>query len=249
VEAIPPTGGIGSRAAMAQDQDDQGVAGGGGGAETPHSSAVDRHDKSERLQVVLAVLLGAAALLTAWAAYQGELYSGDSVILLNQSVQSSDRASQSYSAGQTQFVQDVNLFTQFAVASAEDRGDTAQYVKDALMRPALKKQVEWWADTPDDVISPFVKDNPHFVDAGRERGLKLDAKAAAEFKRARALDDTGDKYVLYTVILAASLFLYGIASVATSRKVLFASMGVGAVLFLFAAVNIISTAADAPKLL
>jgi hypothetical protein len=41
-------------------------------------------DKSERLQVLLAVLLGAAALATAWAAYRGDLYSGDSVILLNQ---------------------------------------------------------------------------------------------------------------------------------------------------------------------
>ena len=48
--------------------------------------------KGERLQILLAVLLGTAALATAWAAYQGDLYSGDSVITLNRSVQTSDKA-------------------------------------------------------------------------------------------------------------------------------------------------------------
>jgi hypothetical protein len=217
-----------------------------------HASLSHTADKSEWLQILLAVLLGAAALSTAWAAYRGELYGGDSVILLNTSTQTSDRASQAFSAAETVFVQDVNLFTQFAVAAqgtAKDK-ETAQYLKATLMRPLLVKQVEWWADTPDSVESPFVKQDPFFTPPVRNaEGLKLRAQAAAEFKRARILDDTGDKYVLYTVIFAAALFLYGIASVASSRKVLFASMSVGAVLFLAGLIGLISTTLDAPKLL
>jgi len=207
--------------------------------------------KSERLQILLAVLLGAAALATAWAAYRGELYSGDSVILLNRSTQTSDRASQAFNAAETVFQQDVQLFTQFAIGAQRksDENITA-YIKESLMRPELKKQVEWWADTPDNVETPFVKQDPFYVPPSQNKtGVQLREKAAAEFKRARTLDDAGDEYVLYTVLFAASLFLYGIASVASSRKVLYASMGTGAVLFVFAAILMIGTTADAPKLL
>ena len=215
------------------------------------SSSGHRADKSETLQILLAVLLGAAALATAWAAYRGELYSGDSVILLNRSTQTSDRASQSFNAAETVFVQDVNLFTQFAIAAQSPAtSDNATYLKETLMRPALVKMVEWWAETGDEVESPFVKQDPHFVaPTANPRGRALRDQAREEFSRARELDDTGDEYVLYTVIFAASLFLYGIASVAASRKVMFASMGVGGVLFVAGLVGLVSTTAGAPSLL
>lgn len=213
--------------------------------------APDRALRSETLQIVLAVLLGAAALATAWAAYRGELYSGDSVILLNRSTQTSDRASQAFNAAETVFVQDVNLFTQFAIAAQDPATeDNATYLKETLMRPQLVRMVEWWSETGDEIESPFVRQDPHFVAPSRNRaGTRLRAQAAAEFRRARELDDVGDEYVLYTVIFAASLFLYGIASVAASRKVVFAGLGVGAVLFTAGVVGLVSTTAGAPSLL
>lgn len=173
------------------------------------------------------------------------------MILLNRSTQTSDRASQAFNAAETVFQQDVQLFTQFAIGAQRksDENITA-YIKESLMRPELKKQVEWWAETPDDVETPFVKQDPFYVPPSQNKTeVQLREKAAAEFKRARTLDDAGDEYVLYTVLFAASLFLYGIASVASSRKVLYASMGTGAVLFVFAAILMIGTTADAPKLL
>ena len=207
--------------------------------------------KSEGLQILLAVLLGAAALATAWAAYRGELYSGDSVIMLNRSTQTSDRASQAFNAAETVFVQDVNLFTQFAIAAQDPATeDNATYLKETLMRPRLVRMVEWWSETGDEIESPFVRQDPHFVAPTQDpRGRRLRAQAAGEFRQARELDDTGDSYVLYTVIFAASLFLYGIASVASSRRVLVAGIGVGAVLFVAGLVGLISTSIGAPALL
>jgi hypothetical protein len=207
--------------------------------------------KSDALQLLLAALLGAAALATAWAAYRGELYSGDSVILLNRSTQTSDRASQAFNDAQTVFVHDVNLFTQYAVAAQDaSTRDNAIYIKETLMRPQLVEMVEWWSDTPDDVLSPFVEDDPHFVPpTDNAEGRRLRLQAQREFTRARELDNIGDEYVLYTVIFAASLFLYGIASVATSRRVLFASMGVGGALFAAGVVGLVSTTSGAPPLL
>lgn len=218
--------------------------------ETPTRGGGSAH-KSEKLQIVLAVLLGAAALATAWAAYRGELYSGDSVILLNRSTQTSDRASQAFNAAETVFVQDLNLFTEFAIAAQDPAtSDNATYLKETLMRPQLVKMVEWWAETGDEIESPFVPQDPHFVAPTQSReGRALRQRARQEFTRARELDDAGDEYVLYTVIFAASLFLYGIASVAASRRVLFASMGVGAVLFVAGLIGLISTTAGAPSLL
>jgi len=226
-------------------------------SDTPHDPpALDANgdadrgsNKGEKLQILLAVLLGTAALATAWAAYRGELFSGDSLILLNRSAQTSDQASQKFNAAETLFAQDVALFTEFAVASDKDDG-TSEFIKDDLMRPALVKQVEWWAETDDDVGSPFVKQNPFYVAPSQNRrGLQLRAEAAKDFKQARVLDDAGDEYVLYTVLFAAALFLYGIASVATSRKVLVTGMVTGGLLFLFGLVQLIDTTANAPKLL
>lgn len=206
--------------------------------------------KSDRLQLVLAVLLGLAALATAFAAYRGDLYSGDSVILLNQSVQSADESSQAFNAAETVFVQDVTLFTQFAIAANSGQEDVAKYIQDGLMRPQLGKQVDWWSDQPDSVATPFVERNP-FYTAPRDnkRGGEVRKRSDQQFKRARVLDDTGDEFVLYTVLFAAALFMYGIASVATSRRVLLAGLGVGGVLFAIAALLMIVSAIDAPPLL
>lgn len=210
-------------------------------------------DKSERLQILLAVLLGTAALATAWAAYRGELYSGDSLILLNRSAQTSDRASQEFSAAQTVFAQDVTLYTTYAIEldrPGDEKAGNSAYIYDDLMRPAMVKMIDWYDETGDEITSPFVKQNPFFVPPSEDKeGVKLRAAAAKDFKEARRLDDTGDKYVLYTVLFAAALFLYGIASVASSRKVLVTSMAMGALLFLFGLVQMISTTSGAPKLL
>jgi len=120
-------------------------------SERDHTAA-----KSDGLQLVLAVLLGLAALATAFAAYRGDLYSGDSVILLNQSVQSGDESSQAFNAAETIFAQDVTLFTQYAISANSGRQDVAVFLKDSLMRPQLRKQVEWYSDQPDAVATPFV---------------------------------------------------------------------------------------------
>jgi hypothetical protein len=148
------------------------------------------------------------------------------------------------------FVQDVNLFTQFAIASNRGEEAIAGYIQTELMRPALQKQVEWWSGTGDDVGTPFVKEDPHYVAVADDPdGTRLTAAAQADFTSGRELDDTGDEYVLYTVLFAAALFLYGIASVASNRRVMMTSMGFGMVLFLFALVMMIGTTADAPDLL
>lgn len=206
--------------------------------------------KSEGLQILLAVLLGTAALATAWAAYRGDLYSGDSLIRFNQSVQKTDQASQAYNAAQTVFVQDVNLFTQFAIAANRGEDAITAYLQTELMRPQLRKQVEWWSETGDDVGTPFVEQDPHYVaPTDDKKAQQLGAAAAEDFKAGRELDDTGDEYVLYTVLFAAALFMYGIASVATSRRVMTTCMAVGALLFVASLVMMIGTTADAPDLL
>jgi hypothetical protein len=207
--------------------------------------------KGERLQILLAVLLGTAALATAWAAYQGDLYSGDSVITLNRSVQTSDKASLAFTAAQANFNEDVTLFTEFAVlANTDPESGAAEYINESLMRPELKKQVEWWSGTDDDVATPFVKENPSFT-AVKDDPLanELESEAADQFEQAVDLDNTGDRFTLYTVLFAAALFLYGIASVASSRKVFMGSAAVGALLFVVGLGMMIATTISAPPLL
>jgi hypothetical protein len=214
-------------------------------------AALTQERKGERLQILLALLLGTAALATAWAAYQGDLYSGDSVITLNRSVQTSDKASLAFTAAQANFNEDVTLFTDFAVlANTDAKSGAAEYINDSLMRPELKKQVEWWSGTDDDVTTPFVKENPFFTAVKDDPAAnKLESEATAQFEQAIDLDNTGDRFTLYTVLFAAALFLYGIASVASSTKVFVASSAVGALLFVVGLGMMIATTIGAPPLL
>jgi hypothetical protein len=201
----------------------------------------------DRLEILLAVLLGLAALATAFAAYQGDLYGGDSVVKLNDSVRATAQASQKVIEGNQAFTQDVELFLEFAkLAQRKEDVGVGQYFRDSLMDENMQKALSWWSDDKD-AQTPFEEGSP-YVRTEYVEAEKLERQARSDFDLAIDLDNKGDSFMLYTVLYASALFLYGIASVARQLKVRYATMTVGFIIFLLATGMMLNTYFSGPDL-
>jgi hypothetical protein len=68
---------------------------------------------------------------------------------------------------------------------------------------------------------------------------RLEAQADDKFAEANANDEKGDNYSLVTVLLATSLFLYGVAAVSHARNVKLGTAGAGLAIFLASLVGLV----------
>jgi hypothetical protein len=207
-----------------------------------HSPAHTTHDATEggRMAILIAVLLGAAAIVTAFSAYRNELRNHDATIKFNQGVVHTNQASQSYTQGSQVRAQDQALFLEFAkAANAKDQGLVA-YVHDTLMSPGLRKSVDWWSNTKDSVDSPFVRQNPYYKIAQNNRGDELTIEARKDFKEAKHEQNVSDQYTVVEVILASALFLLGIAGVSSRRSIKLGAVSAGGAIFLVALITLVT---------
>ena len=184
--------------------------------------------RSRRLELAIAVLLGAAAVLTAIAAFQADSRGGDATTEYNLGIRSADAASQAFTEGTQQLVQDQALFLEYAKAANTGEEDLALYLRESLFSEELEAGVAWWEEQPDDgPESPFVEENPDYVIVGYEVGAELEAETEQHFADAARFDEDGGEYTLMTVILAVALFLLGITAAIRAFAVRLGMVAVG----------------------
>jgi hypothetical protein len=143
-----------------------------------------------------------------------------------------DEASQQWNEGNQIYVQDQQISLEYVKAVAIGEEDLGLYVRETLMSPDLLAAVEWWEGTPDEgPATPFVEENPNWVNASYDNAAALEAEAEQLFATAEDYDRTGDRYTLVTVILAASLFMFGIGSMGRRRAAKLGTVLIGTVIF------------------
>lgn len=172
-----------------------------------------------RFELIIALLLGLAAVLTAVASYQGALRSGDSLKAFNEGIRSVNDANGYYNEAAQVVSRDQALFLEFAKATQADNSELAAYVKEALMDDNLKAAVDDWQNSDDDILTPL--DSPKYEVPQQAEAERLTEKTDQQFAQARALDDQGDQYDLVGVIVASALFFLGIAGVVSSLRIKF----------------------------
>jgi hypothetical protein len=192
----------------------------------PVPAASDGDRRSHRWDLIIAALLGLAAVATAFAAYQAELKNGDSIKAFNEGIRAVSDSNQAYIEGNQQYVQDQALFLEFAKAANADDTGLAEYMT-SLMSEELQAGIKWWQRDDVDADTPFVDENPDYSIPAYATGEELLKKTDAKFEQAKDLDEDGDRYTLITVILAAALFLYGISAVSKNWTVRYATAGIG----------------------
>jgi hypothetical protein len=173
--------------------------------ETPAEPARDPY------QLVAAIVLGVAATLTAFSAYQGSLKDGESLQGYTASTRTLNDANSFYAEANQVYALDQQLFIEFATASQEGNEELAEYLL-TLMRPELVAGLDWWIET-DESETPFddLVGNPYEV-AQQDEAVRLEALASTQFEEGASANEDGDRFGLATVLFALTLFFGGVAT-------------------------------------
>ena len=183
-------------------------------------------DRSLRLEIILAVGLGIAAIVTATASFQSALVEDEMVGGFNRGIKAVDEAGQAHSEAQQILAQDQALYIEYSKANFEGQATLSTYILTSLMSPNLREAVIWWRDVSEDAFTPFDEGSPYRVPA-LDRWNELKAEARDHFDAANEADETTDRYDFITVLAAVVLFFLGLASVVRHRSIrlTFAAMG------------------------
>jgi hypothetical protein len=182
-------------------------------------------------EVLAAIILSVAALLTSWASFQAALWDGEQAAAYTRAgaarVEASTLATRN---GQREGV-DLILFTQWLDAYA--RGDARlQDFYRKRFQPDFARAFDLWLalrpqENPGAPSSPFAMPQyrPRLAAVARE----TDARADALFEKGQKANDISDAFVQATVILALALFLGGIGQTFHGRRTRIALSAMAAV--------------------
>lgn len=186
----------------------------------PDAVEVVEADDNDRgkIELVAAILLGIAGLLTAYAAYYGGLAGGDAIKGYSEATISRNEANGYYADYSQKVAQDTNIFLQYAVAAQAGNDASAQFIRERLFSPELETAYVAWEqlDGENDVPTPL--DTPEYVApdfANYQTNFDLSQK---QFDDAAATDDQGDNMDLASIFLAVALFFAGIAALFKGRR-------------------------------
>jgi hypothetical protein len=170
--------------------------------------------------VISAVVLSAAALATAYASYQAELWDGEQAALYTEANGYRVAASEaSLHAGQVAGA-DLMVFGAWLSARAANEVELeAFYLR--RFRPEFTGVFNAWVAT-DPGVNPAAPPTPFAMqdyEAARRREVAdLEEHARNAFAAGEDANEKGDAFVLVTVILANALFFGGINQIAKGKR-------------------------------
>lgn len=173
-------------------------------------------------EVVAAILLAIATVATAWCAYQATRWNGVQATSFAEASTDRSESNREFNfAIQLQSI-DIELATLWLEAYRADETEQMEFYEESLMRPDLQEHLDEWA-AAEPALNPESSEHPLGDDQYAEELVaeseRLQQEAAAKFQEARDANQTGDGYVLGTVIFASVLFFAGIASKFSSVRV------------------------------
>jgi hypothetical protein len=168
--------------------------------------------RERRVEMIAAVLLAIATIVTAWSAYQATRWSGEQAASY---VTASARRTESVRASaraDTLTSIDVAIFLDWL--DAVRKGDDGRAADlESRMREEFRPAFDAWrATAPDEEIPPghpFTR--PEYVLAAQEEADRLEAEASASFNEGQEANQISDNFVLAAVMLASVLFFAGLA--------------------------------------
>lgn len=179
------------------------------------SPRLSRQERIARwLEILLAVMLGAVTLATAWSGYQSARWGGVQSTKYSQAgALRTESTRASTQAGQYAQI-DIALFSNWINAYALDNEPLVTFYEERF-RAEFRPAFEAWlatdpANNPNAPASPFIM--PEYQLAKMQEAAQLELDAEATFDEGRQANQQSDDYILNAVLLASVLFLAGIAS-------------------------------------
>jgi len=188
---------------------------------TPGTTAAAAAEPDDRgmIELIAAILLGLAGLLTGYAAYYGSLADGDSLEGYTSSQRTTADANGDYGDYSQTYTGDQQLFLQYKINLDQGNTEIAEDIRQNLFSDVLEKATVAWETQPDDDnarATPLDRDE-YVVPAYLAYQEKFDL-AEQQFADAKHTNELGDNYGLAQVFLAIALFAAGIAALFKIRK-------------------------------
>jgi len=197
-----------------------------------------KRDYDQILEIVIIVLLGVTALLTAWATWIGALHGGEQATSYTTSNNLASEGNSEYNAAMQNVMQDMLLWSdvsdmQIDLLVAESAGDADTYGQvaskmfyklndnlgadmaaaigweDAYASMDPAEAVGDWMTKEEALVSPFT--DQAYVDSYFVTANELLTQSAEKLESGKLSNQRGDAFGLVTVIYSVVLFLLGIA--------------------------------------
>jgi hypothetical protein len=166
--------------------------------------------RTPRFEILIAVLLGVTALLTAGTAYLADRDDGSQVRFLQQAAQTQAKSNDQFALGDQLRALDQSIFVQYSIAVTQGDRAMADYL--LTFSPDLRRAVVRWANERGSALTPFSGNRPYYVPEAYEEGERLKAQSQEEFEQGDFYDQRGDDFVAASVLLVIALAFFGIAS-------------------------------------
>jgi hypothetical protein len=189
----------------------------GGAEETLRGMAGAARDawRDERVEVVAAVLLSLATVLSAWGAYQATRWGGNQANSYALAAELRSEAATHTTTASRQIEVDTATFIGWSDAALGGDQELADFIE-ARFRPEFTIAFEeWLGDQPPDLGdlpsgTPF--DQPEYVLAEHVAAVQKTVQAEEALLDAQNANQTGDDFVLTAVLFASVLFFAGVAA-------------------------------------
>jgi hypothetical protein len=204
-----------------------------------------KRDVEHILEIVVVVMLGITAVLTAWASWIGSLHGGNQATNYTTSNNLASEGNSEYNAGVQSMMQDMLLWNEISdlqidVLFAQENGDEAALAQSAYklffklndnLSEEMASALGWnwdytsedpteiilaWMEKDEALVSPFSEES--FTDTYFVSANALLEESAAVLEDGQKDNSNGDAYGLVTVIYGVVLFLLGIAGSFKSVK-------------------------------
>jgi hypothetical protein len=197
--------------------------------------------RDRRVELIAAIMLSIATVVTAWSAYQATRWSGDQAESYTSASATRTESVRASTEANRQVLIDVATFLNWL--DAEQSGDhaLADDIHVRMRQEFLPAFDAWLATGPAGSIpdgTPF--ELPEYRLAAEERAKRLEAKAAALFEDGNESNEVGDDFVLAAVLFASVLFFSGLAGTFDSLRAQLFLLILGGVMLLVGTVIVVT---------
>ena len=208
-------------------------------AEPEPAEPEPRARRHRQLEIVIAVALGLAAIAGAFAAYKNEERNHAATIHFTEGITNFDHAGQLFATANSTMSRDQAQFLAYVSAKHDNKPTLAEYIRTHLMDPRLQAAVAWW-ESPANMgqahpaQTPFTAADPNYSIPEQTQAVQRTAASEVRFNQGKVDQEGAAHFELIGVIIAASLFLYGVAGVASEMTIRIGALVSGIVIFLIA---------------
>jgi len=167
----------------------------------------------KRFEIIATVLLGVAALTTAWSGYQASLWDGIQSSNYTQASAARTNAAQKHTEANQFRLADLSVFENYIDASLGGNTAVADFYRPRFSE-ALEPAYEAWIalepeSKPDAPPSPLGM--PEYQPAPEQEARELTARAEAKFAEGEDANTYSDTYTASTLFFASALFFAAIS--------------------------------------